>query len=142
MSVVPAGLIKLQAPDRDSGEYWESVDAKQFMVQRCTACGRYRWPARRFCNACASDEYSLVEASRGRVYSWIIVHHAALPELKAHVPYNVCMIQLDLQEDLLVIGGLVGADNQSIVPGLEVEVCFEQARDSRWLPYWRPVGSG
>jgi uncharacterized OB-fold protein len=142
MGVVPAGLVKLQPPDRDSAEYWASVDSKRFVVQKCTACGRYRWPARRYCNACASDRYILVDAQRGRVYSWIIVHHAALPELKDHVPYNVCMIQLDLQDDLLVIGGLVGVEHDSIVQGMEVEVCFEPATDSRWLPYWRPTGSG
>lgn len=49
------------------------------------------------------------------------------------------MIELAEQPDVRIVSNVVGVVPEAVVPGLEVEVFFEQW-DDIWLPLFRPAG--
>jgi uncharacterized OB-fold protein len=85
--------------------------------QRCESCGSVQYFRRAFCAACGGT--LLVEeqsAGAGRIYATSLVCRAATPETRAHVPYNIVLV--DMKEgfrmmahgdDKLVIGDAVTA---------------------------------
>jgi uncharacterized OB-fold protein len=87
------------------------------LYQSCSACGKVQYFRRGFCAACGSTE--LVEqraGGKGTVYATSVVSRAATPETRAHVPYNIVLV--DTAEGFrmmahgaldLVIGDLVAA---------------------------------
>lgn len=63
------------------------------LFQRCGACGRVQYFRRDFCAACGATELSEHRASgAGKVYATSLVCRAATPETRAHVPYNIVLI--------------------------------------------------
>jgi uncharacterized protein len=102
--------------DRDSLPWWEALARHEFVLQRCTGCRAWRWPARAICNRCASFDWEWEPASGyGTIASWVVTHHAFLPGFEA--PYAVVTVRLDEQDEILMIGGLVDPPG---VPRLQV----------------------
>ncbi|MFT4120652.1 Zn-ribbon domain-containing OB-fold protein [Bradyrhizobium sp.] len=61
--------------------------------QTCTSCGHVQYFHRAFCAACgASDPMEQRASGRGRVYATSLVCRAATPETRAHVPYNILLV--------------------------------------------------
>jgi uncharacterized OB-fold protein len=59
----------------------------------CTACGHVQYFHRAFCSACgASDSREARASGKGRVYATSLVCRAATPETRAHVPYNILLV--------------------------------------------------
>jgi uncharacterized protein len=77
----------------DSGPAdWTNGEAA-ILYQRCNACGRIQYFRRSFCAACGSSELSEKHASgEGTVYATSLVCRAATPETRAHVPYNIVLV--------------------------------------------------
>ena len=38
-------------------EFWEHTKNRELRLQRCTACGKFRFPPSAVCDACLSEEY-------------------------------------------------------------------------------------
>lgn len=63
------------------------------LYQACTSCGRTQYFRRSFCAACGSTALSDKRASgEGIVYATSLVCRAATPETRAHVPYNIVLV--------------------------------------------------
>jgi uncharacterized OB-fold protein len=63
------------------------------LYQSCSACGKVQYFRRGFCSACGSTELAEHRASgKGTVYATSIVSRAATPETRAHVPYNIVLV--------------------------------------------------
>ena len=63
------------------------------VYQSCAACGDVQYFHRAFCAACgAPGPRDLRACGKGRVYATSLVCRAATPETKAHVPYNILLI--------------------------------------------------
>ena len=63
------------------------------VYQSCEACGASQYFRRRFCAVCGSTE--LIEhraGGEGTVYATSLVCRAATPETRAHVPYNIVLV--------------------------------------------------
>ncbi|MCS3725416.1 Zn-ribbon domain-containing OB-fold protein [Bradyrhizobium betae] len=61
--------------------------------QTCTACGHVQYFNRAFCAVCgASDPREARAGGKGRVYATSLVCRAATPETRAHVPYNILLV--------------------------------------------------
>jgi uncharacterized OB-fold protein len=129
----------LLPPDRDSLPFWEGVNAGEFRVQRCDACGAYRWPARAICNRCRSFHAAWVALSGvGTVKSWVTTHQVFAAVFKDEVPYTTILVQLNEQDDLQVIGSF---DARAAVPlaGMKVRAVVRAATPERSLIFWQPV---
>ena len=63
------------------------------VFQTCTACGHVQYFHRTFCAACGAPDPREARASgKGRVYATSLVCRAATPETRAHVPYNILLV--------------------------------------------------
>jgi uncharacterized OB-fold protein len=61
--------------------------------QCCASCGSVQYFHRAFCAACGAAGPRQRRASgRGRVYATSLVCRAATPETRAHVPYNILLV--------------------------------------------------
>ena len=61
--------------------------------QSCKSCGHVQYFHRAFCAACGAPDPQEHRASgKGRVYATSLVCRAATPETRAHVPYNILLV--------------------------------------------------
>ena len=141
---MPADSVKpLPEPDRDSRGFWEGCRAHELRILRCRHCGTYvHQPAPR-CHACHSGDLDWQRVSgRGRVYSWVVVHHGTLPGFADETPYVVAFVELVEQPGLRILSNVVGCDPAALRADLEVSVAFEDASDDVSLPVFRPADAG
>jgi uncharacterized OB-fold protein len=61
--------------------------------QSCSACGMLQYFRRSFCAGCgAPDPEQKIASGKGTVYATSLVCRAATPETRAHVPYNIVLV--------------------------------------------------
>ena len=67
--------------------------AEAIVYQACGACGNVQYFDRRFCAACgAPDPVEKRASGTATVYATSLVCSAATPETRAHVPYNIVLV--------------------------------------------------
>lgn len=70
-----------------------TVGAEAIVYQSCLACGSQQYFHRSFCVVCgAPDPIEKRASGAGTVYAASLVCRAATPEARAHVPYNIVLI--------------------------------------------------
>jgi uncharacterized OB-fold protein len=73
-------------------EDW-TTGAEAIVYQSCAACGAVQYFRRGFCAACGAPDPDDKRASgEGVVYATSLVVRAATPEARAHVPYNIVLV--------------------------------------------------
>lgn len=128
-------------PRRDLYEkpFWEHVDKRRLSLQRCTKCGRFRYPPGPVCPDCLGDAFDWVQLHGiGRVISWVVFHRQYFPELP--VPYHVAAVEVP--EGPILIANLVNLNGAAVRLDMPVRVTYEDARGqrgNRWTIYqWEP----
>lgn len=67
--------------------------AEAIVYQSCASCGKVQYFHRAFCAACGAPDPTENRASGvGRVYATSLVCRAATSETRAHVPYNIVLV--------------------------------------------------
>jgi uncharacterized OB-fold protein len=100
------------------------------VYQSCEACGALQYFRRSFCAACgAPDPVDKRASGKGIVYATSLVCRAATPETRAHVPYNIVLI--DTAEGFRMMGH---GDNDLAI-GDKVTARFAQFA-GRLVPYF------
>ncbi|GJD65948.1 Zn-ribbon domain-containing OB-fold protein [Methylobacterium frigidaeris] len=65
-------------------------------LARCRACGHVQYLRRPFCPECGSEDLGVEQASgRGTVYAVTVVARAPSPELSAHAPYGLALVDAE-----------------------------------------------
>jgi uncharacterized OB-fold protein len=109
-------------------DWTKGVEA--IVYQQCTACGACQYFRRSFCAACGAPEPEAKRASgEGTVYATSLVCRAATAETKAHVPYNILLV--DTAEGFRM---MAHGDN-GLAIGDKVTVRYEQFA-GRLVPYF------
>ena len=107
--------------------------AEAIVYQTCGACGKPQYFHRSFCAACGAPEPAEKRASGvGTVYATSLVCRAATPETRAHVPYNIVLV--DTAEGFRM---MAHGDN-GLVIGDKVFARFKQFA-GRLVPYFEKV---
>jgi uncharacterized OB-fold protein len=76
-----------------SGDWTSGQEA--IVYQSCAACGGVQYFHRRFCSTCgAADPAEQRASGYGTVYATSLVCRAATPETRAHVPYNIVLVDV------------------------------------------------
>lgn len=120
--------------------FWDYVQQREFRLQRCDDCGKFRYPPSPVCDGCLSDRATWTEiGGEGRLLSWVVFHRQYFPELP--VPYTTCAVELD--EGPIVIANLLHAGDRDLALDLRVRIVFEDAAradGSEWVvPQWELV---
>ncbi len=103
------------------------------VYQACGPCGHVQYFRRGFCAACGSTKLSEKRASgAGIVYATSLVCRAATAETRAHVPYNIVLI--DTPENFRMMAH--GAKDLAI--GDKVTASFVQFA-GRLVPYFEKM---
>jgi uncharacterized protein len=70
-----------------------TTGTEAIVYQSCAACGGSQYFCRSFCAACgAPDPVEMRASGAGTVYATSLVCRAATPETRAHVPYNIVLV--------------------------------------------------
>jgi uncharacterized protein len=105
------------------------------VYQSCAGCGSSQYFRRSFCCACgAPDPMDKRASGAGTVYATSLVCRAATPETRAHVPYNIVLV--DTSEGFRM---MAHGDNDLII-GDKVTARFAQFA-GRLVPYVEKVKS-
>ena len=71
---------------------WTTGEAA-IVYQSCAACGSLQYFRRSFCVACGAPDPPQKHASgKATVYATSLVCRAATPETRAHIPYNIVLV--------------------------------------------------
>jgi uncharacterized OB-fold protein len=72
-----------------------TTGAEAIVYQSCAACGSLQYFRRSFCCACGAPNPIEKRASgEGTVYATSLVCRAATAETRAHVPYNITLVDM------------------------------------------------
>jgi uncharacterized OB-fold protein len=70
-----------------------TTGAEAIVYQSCASCGALQYFRGSFCAACgAPDPVAKRARGNGTVYATSLVCRAATPETRAHVPYNIILV--------------------------------------------------
>ena len=70
-----------------------TTGAEAIVYQSCASCGSLQYFRRSFCRVCgAPDPVEKYASGEGTVYAASLVVRAATPEARAHVPYNIVLV--------------------------------------------------
>jgi uncharacterized OB-fold protein len=128
--------MPLPVADLDTQPFWDGCREGRFLVPRCRACDRFRWPPGPMCPSCQATETDWIEASgRGTVYSWVVAAHPVHPSLVDQVPYVVGLVELE--EGVRVVANVTGSTPAEVTAGMPVELYFEDLVEEVRLPNFR-----
>jgi uncharacterized OB-fold protein len=120
----------------DTAFFWEGAATGRLLIQACDACGELCHPPAPLCPECHSTARVTRQMSgRGRVASYIIVHHPPNPWFE--LPIAVVTVELD--EGPRVISNLCEVPLAEIELGMDVEVFFAPTEGGLGVPLFRPV---
>jgi hypothetical protein len=128
------------SPDVHTRPFWDACRRRELRFQRCTACRRFRHPPLPGCPDCGATTHEWIRvAGRGRVFSYTIAHHAAVPSLASDVPYNVVVVEFDDAPGARLVTNVVGAPPEAVRIGLTVELSWDAVSPDVILPRCRLV---
>jgi uncharacterized OB-fold protein len=120
----------------DNRPFWEATKRRELRLQRCAACGRFRYPPAPVCPECLSEDSTWTRVSgRGTVSTFVVFHKIYFPSFARDVPYNV--VQVELAEGPRLTANLVDVPNEQITVGMPVEVVFDDVTAEVTLPRFR-----
>ena len=127
--------------DEVSKPFWDAVNKRQLILQRCSVCGRMQYPPVATCGNCgAENSLEWVEVSgRGKILGSITVHDTRLVSLQAETPLNVAVIALEDDPDIKFFSNLPGIPVDEVPVGASVQVEFQEAAPGQLIHEWRVV---
>jgi uncharacterized OB-fold protein len=112
-----------------------TTGAEAIVYQSCAACGAQQYFRRQFCSSCgAPDPVETRAGGEGTVYATSLVVRAATPETRAHVPYNIILV--DTSEGFRM---MAQGDNDLAI-GDKVSAQFREFA-GRLVPYFEKAKS-
>lgn len=127
----------LPVPDPDTAPFWEACARHELAFQHCAGCGAARFPPAPICSRCRSWEFDWQpHPGTGRVYTWVVVHHAIPPSIEPAVPYASAIVELD--GGLKMPGRLIQVEKDAIEAGMAVEVDFHDLETAS-IPVFKPA---
>lgn len=119
----------------DTRFFWEGLERGELRIQRCGGCGALRHPPVARCPDCGSYELGFrVASGRGRVYSFVEVHHPRVPAFD----YPLLVALVELEEGTRLLANLACVEPDEARIGMPVEVVFEKTDPELTLPFFRP----
>jgi uncharacterized OB-fold protein len=114
--------------DQDSQIYWQSLCEHAVRLQKCHRCGRFRFPPYPTCYYCGEQRYSWVAISgRGKLYSWIVIHHPIDTNIDIDIPFVVALVTLE--EGPRITARLINCKHEDIRGDMPLTILYEDISD-------------
>jgi uncharacterized OB-fold protein len=135
--VPPADIIWL-TPSVYTEPFWLATAEHRLVLPRCTSCGTYRFPPSPFCFACRAQDVEWVEHDgNGFVYSFTVIRHAVIPDVKDALPFVAAVVELPGTGGCRMVGNVVGCDPADVQIGMRVAVDWYDVREGTTIPVFR-----
>ena len=127
----------LPSPSEDSKPYWDACQRQEFIIQKCSDCGHFRFPPSILCPRCMSTNTDWTRVSgKARIFTWEVTHRPLYPAFDT--PFNVAIVQLE--EGPRMHTNIVGCRNEDLYVDMPVQVFFEKVEDQEWyMPKFKPA---
>ncbi len=117
--------------------FWEALREHRLELQRCDACGTFRFIPKEICPSCHGRTWTWTPVSgQGTVYTYTVVHRAPMPAYQADVPYVIAHVEL--AEGPRVMSNLIDVAPDEVEIGMPVHVVFEDVTPEVTLYKWAP----
>ena len=126
--------------DELSKPFWDAVNERRLIVQRCTSCQTLQYPPKAQCQDCGSESFEWKETSgRGHIAAFMVVENGRLQRRMADQPFNVAVVTLDEDPRINFYANLPGVALREVPVGAPVEVIFEEVAPGHFIHEWRVV---
>jgi uncharacterized OB-fold protein len=130
----------IPVPDELSQPFWDAVNQRRLIVQRCKACSTLQYPPRAKCQDCGSEEYEWHETNgRGHILSAAVLMDSHLGRMASDQPHNIALVTLDEEPRINFYSNLPGIDIDKAPIGAAVEVTFEEVALGRLIHEWKVI---
>ena len=132
--VPPPDVISL-SPSPSTEPFWAAAAEHRLVLPRCVACGTFRFPPTPFCWKCRAQDVDWVEHDgRGEIYSFTVIRHAVIPEVREALPLVAAVVDLPGTDGCRLIGNVVDCEPESVRIGAPVELRWYDVREGVSVP--------
>ena len=118
------------AMDSWSEPFWKAGAEGRVLMQKCSNCGTFRWPAGPFCPACHRQGVEWVPPGQARIYSFTVLPVRGADKEAPPQWRMPTLVEFDQAPGVRLVSVLVDADPQSVAIGDPVDI------------EWRPAANG
>ena len=130
-------------PDKLSKPFWDAVQQRRLVLQNCTKCNRKQYPPEATCAKCGSTEHLEWREvkGKGKIHGYCVMHDSRLIPLHEDQPFNIVVIKLEEDPDIMFFSHLPGTPPDEVPMGATVELVFEETKlEPGWLIHeWKVV---
>jgi uncharacterized OB-fold protein len=135
--VLPPDVIQL-TPNEWTRPFWDAAATHRLVLPRCTSCGTFRFPPGPFCWRCRAQDVEWVEHDgRGEIYSFTVIRHAVIPDVRDALPVIAAVVELPGTNSCRVVGNVVDCDPAAVRIGVPVTLDWYDVREGTAVPIFR-----
>ncbi len=135
--LTPESVINL-TPNVWTEPFWAAAAEHRLVVPRCTSCGTHRMPPTPFCWRCRHQDVEWEEHDgRGTLYSFTVVRHAVIPDVRDALPLIAGIVELPNTEGCRLVGNIVDCEPEAVRIGLGVTTDWYDVREGETVPVFR-----
>lgn len=107
----------------DTRGFWDACKEHKLTFQKCSACGKLRWPAAHLCPNCLGDAFDSAEVpAEGTVESFVVFQKPFHPSLEQKVPYITATVELE--GGVRIVTNLVHCSAEEVSCGSKVRLVW------------------
>ena len=104
--------------------YWQAAKQHRLVLQKCSSCGKVRYPIGPICPQCQSDTFEWSQmCGRGVVHGYVVYHKPWTEYFKSKVPYVVAYVEIE--EGPRLTSNILGIPASEVRIGMPVSVTYE-----------------
>jgi len=131
----------LPAIELENKGFWEGCKRHELVIRKCIDCGTYRYYGGPVCPKCRSRNARWSKVSgKGTVWGYTIVSSAPKSHPNFPSPYNILLVTLDEQDDILLLSNCIDCQPSELYVGMSVEATFEDITPDFTMFYWKKAG--
>jgi uncharacterized OB-fold protein len=120
--------VTFPLPDVDwppTAPFWAAAAEHRLSLPRCDACGRLVWYPADTCRRCGGEAHTWIDLSgRATLFSWVVVHHAFLPQYEP--PFVTGLVAVDEDPAARLATRILVEDPEGLAVDQPVEVVFQE----------------
>lgn len=130
---------------RYAKQFYDGCKQHKLLIQKCSGCGKHRFPPTPMCPRCNSMTHEFVPVSG----EGVVASFTTIPRLEPRAvpmatwpadgyPINVVIVALPEADGVHLASNMVGCEAKDLKVGMKVSVVFEDVTPEVTLPKFKP----
>ena len=139
---LPGSLPKIHelGPDASTAPFWQAAREHRLVVATCDNCGQHRCPPTPFCPTCLAQATTYKHVSgQATIYTYSIVRHAVIPELRDHIPYVIAIVELTDANNTRLLTNIITEHPETLHIGQPVKIAWDDLDNNTTIPRFIPA---